>query len=321
MLIDGLQCGHFDRAIFEKLKRAHVTCVTSTLGFWEGAVDSLDSLGRWRDMQKALSDLFVIARTVDDIKHAGETGRVAVLLGFQNSSLLEGRIAYVELFAELGVRVIQLTYNNQNELGSSCYEENDAGLARFGREVVREMNRCSIVIDLSHVGERTSFNVIESSELPVAVTHANAASLFPHRRNKSDELIRALAQAGGVIGCASYRNITPEYACASVRGWCEMVARTVDIAGIDHVAIGTDEDHNTTQADLDWMRKGRWTRSAQLGAGSTASPGKVSKPDWLPDIGELGRVREGLAEVGFQPDEVEKICAGNWLRFYRDVFA
>jgi membrane dipeptidase len=320
MLIDGLQCGHFDRGIFEDLQRAGVTCVTSTLGFWEGGLESLDSIGRWRHLATDCADLMAIARTVADIRAAAAGSRVAVLLGFQNASLFEGRIDYVGLFADLGVRVVQLTYNNANELGSSCYEHHDAGLARFGREVVREMNRAGILIDLSHVGEKTSFDAIALSERPVAITHANAASLLPHPRNKSDELIRALAEAGGVIGCAVYRNITPPEACASLRSWCEMVARTVDIAGIDHVGIGTDEDHNTTQRDYDWMRQGRWTRSVQYGAGSAAVPGKVAKPDWMPRIGALGGVRAGLAEVGFNPEETDKVCAGNWLRLYQSVF-
>jgi len=319
MLIDALQCGHFDRAVFEELKRSGYTCVTPTLGFWEDTLESLDAIGRWRDMEREMGDLFLIARTAADIRRAEETGRVAVLLGYQNSNLFQNRIAYVELFADLGVRVVQLTYNNQNELGGSCYEEKDSGLSRFGREVVREMNRVGMVVDLSHVGDKTTLDAIEWSEKPVAVTHANAASLFPHKRNKSDDVLRALTRNGGVIGCVAYRNITPESACATVEGWCEMVARTVDIAGIDHVGIGTDYSHNTTQVDIDWMRKGRWTRSVQYGAGSAARPGKVPKPDWIVQAGQLASVRDGLSRVGFSAEDAEKILGGNWLRLYQAV--
>ena len=222
---------------------------------------------------------------------------------------------------DLGVRVVQLTYNNQNEAGGSCYEEHDNGLARFGREIVREMNRAGILVDLSHVGDKTTFDAIEWSQKPVAISHANAQSLFPHKRNKSDRVLKALAERGGVIGCATYRNITPEPACASVRGWCEMVARTVDIVGIDHVAIGTDEGHDNTsgRSGLDAQRQlDPWCR---LRCGLCRSrPGKVAKPDWLPRTSELARVREGLIEVGFSAAERDQILAGNWLRIYRDVF-
>ena len=196
MLIDGLQCGFFDRGVFEDLKAGGFTCVTPTLGFWEGAIESLDSIGKWRDLVRANADLATIARSADDIIAADRDGKVALLFGYQNTNLLDGRIRYVELFAELGVRVLQLTYNNQNELGSSCYESVDPGLARFGREVVREMNHCGMLIDLSHVGDRTTLDTIEWSQKPVSITHANPSSVFPHKRNKSDAIIKALEFTG-----------------------------------------------------------------------------------------------------------------------------
>ena len=319
MLIDGLQCGFFDRNVFEDLKAGGFTCVTSTLGFWEGAIESFDAIGKWRDLVSANSDLVTIARSADDILAADKAGKVAFLLGYQNTNLLDGRIRYVELFAELGVRVLQLTYNNQNELGSSCYETVDPGLARFGREVVREMNRCGMLVDLSHVGNKTTLDAIEWSQKPVAITHANPASVFAHKRNKSDAIIKALAEKGGVIGCAAYRNITPVAACDDVVPWAEMVARTVEIAGIDHVGLGTDFSHHSSQAYLDWMRAGRWTRSVQYGAGSAANPGPSEKPAWLKRVSGLAAVAPALAKVGFKPEEVGKIAAGNWLRLYRSA--
>jgi membrane dipeptidase len=318
MLIDGLQCGKFDRAVLEELRAGGISCVTPTLGFWEGTLESLDEIGRWRDMARECRDLMVIAVKTDDIVKAHADGKIAVLLGFQNINLLEGRIRYVELFADLGVRVLQLTYNNQNEAGGSCYEKADSGLTRFGREVVREMNRVGMLIDLSHVGEKTTLDVIAHSEKPVAITHANAASLMPHSRNKSDAVLKELARRDGVIGCATYRNFTPEDACESVNAWAAMVARTVDIAGIDHVAIGTDEIHQSSQAALDWMRQGRWTRSVQYGAGSAARAGQVPPATWLPRPAALGVVVRALASTGFNAVEVEKITSGNWLRLYRE---
>ena len=319
MLIDGLQCGFFDRNVIEDLKAGGFTCVTPTLGFWEGAIESFDAIGKWRDLVSANSDLVTIARSADDILAADRAGKVAFLLGYQNTNLLDGRIRYVELFAELGVRVLQLTYNNQNELGSSCYETVDPGLARFGREVVREMNRCGMLVDLSHVGNKTTLDAIEWSQKPVAITHANPASVFAHKRNKSDDIIKALAEKGGVIGCAAYRNITPVAACDDVVSWAEMVARTVEIAGIDHVGLGTDFSHHSSQAYLDWMRAGRWTRSVQYGAGSAANPGPSEKPAWLKRVSGLAAVAPALAKVGFKPEEVGKIAAGNWLRLYRSA--
>jgi len=321
MLIDGLQCGYFTREVFQELRRADVSCVTVTCGFWEGAVESLDSLARWRDLVAANADLVDIATTADQIRKIAASGRTALIMGYQNSNLLDGRIRFVEFFAELGVRCIQLTYNNQNELGGSCYEAEDSGLSRFGREVIREMNRTGILVDLSHVGNRTTRDAILWSEKPVAVTHANADSLFAHKRNKTDDVLKALAERGGILGCATYRNITGDHFCKSVEAWCEMVARTVDIMGIDHVGIGTDRSHGFTKPDYDWMRMGRWTRGIDYGAASAARPGKAPPPEWFTEVHHLNKIPDGLRRVGFKPDEVEKIASGNWLRVYGEVFA
>jgi microsomal dipeptidase-like Zn-dependent dipeptidase len=105
-----------------------------------------------------------------------------------------------------------------------------------------------------------------------------------------------------------------------VKAWAEMVARTVDIAGIDHVAVGTDRSHNFTKPDYDWMRMGRWTRGIDYGAGSAARPGKVPPADWFKEVHDLNLIPGGLAEAGFSAEEVEKITSGNWLRLYREVF-
>ena len=321
MIIDGLQCGHFDREAFQSLQKAGVGGVVVTCGFWEGTLESLDSLGLWRDLVRDNSDVAEIATTAADIARIGGEGKVAVILGFQNANLFEGRIRLVEMFAELGVRVVQLTYNNQNELGGSCYEDEDSGLARFGKEVILEMNRAGILVDCSHVGDRTTLDAIEVSEKPIAVTHANARSLFDHKRNKSDDVIKALGQTGGVIGCAAYRNITGDDYCKTIEAWCTMVARTAEIAGVDTVAIGTDRSHNFTAPDYAWMRQGRWTRGVQYGASAPGKPLKAPPPDWFQTVEDIGVIPGGLRAVGFSQEEVDKITHGNWLRLYAATFA
>lgn len=320
MLIDALQCGEFDRSVFETLLRGGYTCVTPTLGFWEGTIESMDSLAAWRDLERDNDDLIRIVRRADDIRACAADGKLGILLGYQNTNLLEDRIRFVELFADMGVRVLQLTYNNQNELGGSCYEDADSGLSRFGREVVREMARVGVVVDCSHTGDRTTLHAIEHCPKPIAVTHANPASIFPHKRNRSDTVLKALAETGGVIGCAAYRNITPPEACATARGFAEMIARTVEIAGVDHVGLGTDYSYKNDDRFRDWMRKGRWTRTTQYGAGSAQVPGAVAKPDWLPGPDKLGILAPALRDVGFSAEEVDKIMGGNWLRLYETVF-
>lgn len=319
-IIDALQCGTFDREVLKMLRDGGYRCVTPTLGFWEGTLESLDSLARWRDMERENAELIRIVRRADDIRACIADDKLGILLGYQNTNLLEDRIRYVELFADLGVRVLQLTYNNQNELGGSCYEKEDSGLTRFGREVVEEMARCGILADCSHTGDRTALDTIEHSPGPIAITHANPASIFPHARNRSDRVIKALAERGGVIGCAAYRNITPDWACATARGFADLIARTVDIAGVDHVGVGTDFSYKGDDAFRAWMRMGRWSRQLNYGAGSASAPGAVSKPDWLPSADRLSDLVPALGEVGFSEPEIAKIMGGNWLRLYEEVF-
>lgn len=319
LLIDGLECSRYDREIFQELKTGNMSCVTVTLGFWEDTLESLESLGRFRDLVRANDDLVAIATTPDDVWEAHRTGRCALLMGYQNTSALSGRIRLVEMFAELGVRVMQLTYNNQNDVGSSCYEAVDNGLARFGRELVGEMNRTGILVDLSHVGERTSFDAIELSSVPVAITHANPSSLVPHPRNKSDGLLKALSERRGILGLATYPNITGPYG-ETPDTWSEMVARAVDLCGIDCIGIGTDLGRKNTQAELDWMRMGRWSRVVNYGAGSAVRPGKVPEPRWLESTETFGAIPEALVRRGFSIAEVEKIVGLNWMRVYGEVF-
>ncbi|MHB2268198.1 membrane dipeptidase [Aliihoeflea sp. PC F10.4] len=316
MLIDGFQPGTYGRAAFRGLLEGGVSAVTVNCGYWEDPTESLDSLARWRDIVRESTDLAVIARSCADIEAAEAAGKVAVLLGYQNTACLAGRIRFVELFAELGIRVMQLTYNNQNDTGSSCYETRDGGLTRFGREVVPELNACRVLIDLSHVGETTALETIALSKRPVSVTHANAASLFAHRRNKSDRLLRALAENGGVIGCATYPRLVGATYNGSLEAWCTMVARTVDIAGIAHVGIGTGRRYAATSADLDWARMGRWTRRVDRGA---AAPGPACldpTPSWCTELHDLSKLEDGLRAIGFNAEETELILRDNWMRVF-----
>jgi membrane dipeptidase len=319
MYIDGLECSVYDREVFQELRDGGLTCVTTTLAFWENAGETMDEIGRWRDMERDNADLITIARTADDIEAAHASGRTAILLGTQNSSPIDDRVRYVELFHDMGLRVMQLTYNNQNAVGGSCYEPEDSGLTRFGREVVREMNRLGMVVDLSHVGERTGLDAIEESAGPVAVTHANARSLYEHPRNKGDELLHALAAKGGMIGLATYRNISGPWA-ESRATWCDMVRRTVDIVGLDHVGIGTDLSRKSGEPELQWMRKGRWTRTTQYGAGSPGNSGKAKPVEFMSSTRDFPALAECLTnDAGFTESETAQLMGGNWMRFYRSV--
>ncbi|MGF7162420.1 microsomal dipeptidase-like Zn-dependent dipeptidase [Rhodoligotrophos appendicifer] len=319
LFVDGLNCSRFDREVFEELRDGGMSCITTCLGFWEDTLESMDALGRFRDIVQANADLVAIARSGAEAESIIASGRCALIVGYQNTNALAGRLRFAEMFAEMGVRVMQLTYNNQNEYGGSCYEPNDSGISRAGRELVLEMNRVGILIDLSHVGERTSRDVIAVSEKPVAVTHANPSALIPHVRNKSNALMTELAAKGGVIGLATYANICGDYT-ATAEKWSEIVAFAADVISVEHIAIGTDHGRNIGMPELEWMRMGRWSRVTNFGAGNAARPGKVPEPAWLQSMRGFGNIADALQRRGFSTADVEAIMGGNWIRLYKQVF-
>jgi membrane dipeptidase len=319
MRIDALQCSRWDRELLQELRDGDVGCIVVTAAFWENARETLGKLGRWLELVREHADLVALAATAEEIEAVARSGRTALVLGFQNTSPMEDDLALVEVFGRLGVRVVQLTYNNQNAVGGSCYEAADSGLARFGRELVAELNRCGMLVDLSHVGERTSLDAIAASAQPVAVTHAVPASFHPHPRNKSDELLRALADRGGMLGCAIYPPLIGG-SDVTLERWTEMVAWTVELMGIDHVGIGTDLTRRCTEADLRWMREGRWTRTPDYGAGTPGSSSLPVWPSWFATPAHFPALEEGLRARGFASGEVDQILGGNWLRLFGTVF-
>ncbi|KPN18179.1 dipeptidase [Arthrobacter sp. Edens01] len=318
MYLDSLICSRLDRDGLKGLVDGGVRCVTVTCGFWEDATESMDSLVSWHRLIADNSDLAGLVVSPADVDAIAGQGRVAIILGFQNSAFLQGRLGYVEMFHKMGVRVAQLTYNIQNDVGSSCYDPEDAGLSRFGEEVVGEMNRVGMVVDLSHVGNRTSLDAIQASTKPVAVTHANCSDLVDHPRNKPAHILKELAGRGGMVGLTVYHNITRGYN-GSPDQWASMVAKTVDLIGVDHVGIGTDDNQGGDPAFLTWMRNGRWSFREQLGASVGPTFPRSGKTDWYKGPEDFHVFGSALRGVGFSEDETCKILWGNWNRFYKEA--
>ena len=198
MIIDGLDTSRWGlRSVYLGLRAGDVTAINATIVVWDDYDSALDNIKRWLGWFEQHSDLIRQVTTVDDIHRAKREGRTGVIFGWQNASPIGGDIDRLRLFHRLGVRIIQLTYNERNLLGNGCYERVDEGLSKFGLAVVKEMNRLGILIDLSHCGDRTTDEAIERSTAPVAITHANARSQFDHPRNKTDGTIKRLVERGG----------------------------------------------------------------------------------------------------------------------------
>jgi microsomal dipeptidase-like Zn-dependent dipeptidase len=234
---------------------------------------------------------------------------------------MEDDIGLVEVLHRLGLRFMQLTYNNQSLLATGCYEAEDAGLTRMGREVVTEMNRVGMVVDMSHSAERSTLAAVEHSSRPITITHANPTFWHPARRNKSDTVIGALAQTGGMLGFSLYPHHLNGGSACSLEDFCTMIARTAERFGTHFLGIGTDLCQDQPDSVVEWMRMGRWTKAVEYGEGSKDAAGFPAMPGWFRDNRDFCNISTGLSAVGFSAAEVEAIMGGNWARFFAASFS
>ncbi len=318
--IDALQYANWSEKIFRQMRAGGVDAVHVTITYHENFRETVLNVEGWNRWFERFPGLIFQGFTADDIDIARQTGRTAIFFGSQNPSCIEDDIGLVEVLHRLGLRFMQLTYNNQSLLASGCYEAEDTGLTRMGREVVAEMNRVGLVIDMSHSGELSTLDAIAHSTRPIAITHANPASWHPALRNKSDRVLRALAESGGMLGFSVYPHHLRGGSECKLEDFCTMVARTADLMGVEHIGIGTDLCQDQPDSVVDWMRAGRWTKSRDFGEGSADNPGFPPMPDWFRDNRDFGQIEAGLRAVGFAPDDVGAVMGGNWVRFFRQSF-
>lgn len=311
VVFDCLQISKWDRPTLEEARLGGVHGIHATCAVWEGTSDTIRNVSDWYSLQRENSDIVSLVTSSAGIREAAQSNKLAVMLGFQNSSPFEQDYTLVEVFHRLGVRVAQLTYNIQNHVGGSCYEPHDSGLTRFGHRIVEEMNRVGMLIDLSHVGDKTSLDAVEASAAPVAITHANPRWFAETPRNKSDELIRAVTDRGGVIGVCFYPNVIGGKE-ATLSSLCEMVVRLIDQVGGDHVAFGSDAARNWPANYVEHLRDGRW---------KPREPAEWPQwPDWFSSSEDFPRIFEGLSAAGVSDEDLRKIAGENWLRLFDVVF-
>jgi microsomal dipeptidase-like Zn-dependent dipeptidase len=320
VLIDGLQYANWSEKIFRQMREGGVDAVHVTITYHETFRETVLQIERWNRWFEQFPELIFQGRTAADVALARTTGRTAIFFGAQNPSCMEDDIGLVEILHTLGLRFMQLTYNNQSLLASGCYEDDDTGLTRMGREVVAEMNRVGLVVDMSHSGERSTLEAIEHSTRPIAITHANPANWHAALRNKSDTVLKALGDTGGMLGFSVYPHHLKGGSACTVQDFCDMIAHTADLMGIGHVGIGTDLCQDQPDSIVEWMRVGRWTKRIDYGEGSKTAPGFPDMPDWFADNRDFGAIRHGLHAAGLGDADVDAVMGGNWLRFFETSF-
>jgi len=268
----------------------------------------------WYQSLASFSDILIQALTVDDIHRAKEEGKTAIIMGFQDTKPIENELKLTNIYNRLGVRIVQLTYQYQNFVGCGCGED-DSGLTAFGRDLVKRLNELGILVDLSHCGPKTTLDAIEVATRPVVFTHAGVLTLNNHVRNKSDELIIAIAEQGGLIGFPSYSQFLDinKTRVPSIIEYLEVVEHVVNLVGIDYVALGLDFTPTWEEKDYDKAAKAYPEIYLDYNFKDTRLNG-------LRGILDVFNVTRGLVAQGYTEKAIRKVLGENFLRVFAEAW-
>ncbi|WP_137008543.1 dipeptidase [Aquitalea aquatilis] len=313
LVIDGLIIAKWSREVFDDMRRGGLSAANCTVSVWEGFQDTVGNIAEMKKQIRDYSDILTLVRTTDDVRRAKAEGKTGIILGFQNAHAFEDNLGYIEAFADMGVRVVQLCYNTQNLVGTGCYER-DGGLSGFGREVIAEMNRVGIMVDLSHVGGNTSREAILESKKPVCYSHCLPSGLKEHPRNKSDEELRFIADHGGFIGVTMFPPFLKRGIEATVDDYVEAMDYIINLVGEDCVGYGTDFTQGYDKGFFDWIThdKGRHRRLTNFGT--------ILNPEGIRTIGETPNLTAAMEKAGWTEGKIRKVLGENWLRVFADVW-
>lgn len=312
IIVDGLQTCQWSRPIFEEMRAGGLTAVNVSSLLWENFREGIGYVSEWKRFLRENDDILRPVRTVADIHAAKAENKTGIIIGWQNTSPLEDKLDYVEIFKDLGVGIMQLTYNTQNYSGAGYLEEVDSGLTGFGKEVLAEMNRVGVLCDLSHVGDKTSADVIAQSKSPVCISHILPRALKDVKRNKPDELFVACAEKGGLIGVSLFAPGLAAGNGATVEDYLDAMAYIIDLVGEDHVGIGTDFSLDRPRPGpwLLWANKDKGTARKLTEFGSV----KISKPKGIERMTEMPNLTTRMLARGWSEDLILKLLGRNWLR-------
>ena len=329
MVIDGNLVGPFDdaapldRATADEVLSSGLTAFKMTIGGSVGAFDAVNTDIAAFDKAIALSPhVYMKIETAADLLTAKRNRRVGVIYSFEDAGMLDGKPANVDHFSALGVRVMQLGYNTVSPFASGVMApQPSAGLTDLGREAVARMNACGVTLDLSHADERSSLEATAASTRPVAITHAGCYSTYAHPRNKSDAVLRAVAESGGVVGLygLSYISAGPEQ--QSLEDYMAHMLHALSVCGEDHVGIGSDAI--LTPFDTSPESMAQWDASiAARKAAGVSAPGE-GRPPFVTGLNRSDRaevIARALLDRGQPVRVVEKVLGANFQRVFTETW-
>jgi membrane dipeptidase len=324
--VGGVTRGPLAPRILADAHASGMDAVNITLGYVAGPMEpfeySIADIAAWDARLRVHARDLVKILTAADILRAKREKRIGLIYGFQNAAMLGDKAERADIFADLGVRVVQLTYNPANRLGDGSMAPENRGLTPFGREVVARLNANKLMIDLSHSGERTCLDAARASKQPISINHTGCRALVDLPRNKSDEELRLVASRGGFVGIY-FMPFLNRTSVAHAEDVVAHIDHAVTICGEDHVGIGT--DGGTT--GIDDMAAYRAHVAKQVADRKQAGIGAAGEnPDTLPFVadlqgpGQFRRLADLLRRKGYSERRIEKIMGLNFLAFAREVW-
>jgi membrane dipeptidase len=304
----------------QAVRQSGITAINFTISdpTFEGTVGNIAVVEQLVDEHP---EVFLIVRRHSDIARAKRENKIGILPGFQYTSFLEEKPERIEMFRRLGVRIMQLTYNNRSIFGDGCLEPGNAGLSKAGIAAVKKMNDLGVAVDLSHSGYRTTSEGISQSAKPVLITHAGCAAVYAHPRNKPDEILKSLADRGGYFGVYLMPYVVASPTIPTREHVLDHVVHAINVCGADHVGIGSDGSIQKTVLTAE--QKAAFdediARRKKLGIGA---PGEDRYP-YVPDLNgpdHMEIIAIELAKRGQPSAVIEKVLGANFQRVLGEIW-
>jgi membrane dipeptidase len=326
IVIDTL-CGPFTSAddlpnpgAIEAVRGSGITAINFTISAptLEGTIDNLAYVDA---LVEQWPEVFTVVRIHSDIARAKGEGKIGIMPGFQYTGFLESDPSRIETFRRLGVRIMQITYNNRSVFGDGCLEPGNAGLSKAGHDAVRKMNDIGVAIDLSHSGFRTTLEAIEASAKPVLITHSGCGAIYAHPRNKPDEILKFLADHGGYFGVYLMPYLVASPTVPTREHVLDHLVHAINVCGADHVGIGSDGSIQAVQLNAEQKKAfdEDIARRKKLGIGA---PGEDRYP-YVPDLtgpDHMEVIAASLQRRGQPPAVIEKVLGANFQRVIGEIW-
>ena len=301
-------------------KQCGVDCVSWTVGpmhskpySFEGVFHNFSFMTYLLDHKP---DFFLKVLNAEDIERAKKQGRKGIILSFQSMQHIGTDIDLVELYYMQGIRIMQLTYNSKNPVGTGCTAVRDRGLTEFGKAVVHKMNELGIIVDVSHCGAQTSMDAVNNSNDPIIASHTFSKNLYEHDRGKSDEFLQTVGEKGGYIGILAVPGFLTTNQKTTINDWLDHVDYIVNLIGIDHVGIGTDY-YGFSVPDSLAIKIGEFMEV--LGFRPEHRASFLDKIEGFENYAKFPNLIKGLIERGYSDQEIGKLAGSNFLKLFKKV--